>query len=306
MWPVSLVYAWAAQRRQTQVLPKRAPAPVVCVGNFTVGGGGKTPVVRALRAVLGPNAHVLSRGYGGRLEGPLRVTADMDALEVGDEPLLHAADGPAWIARDRVAGARAAAMAGARVVILDDGFQNPELAKDLSIIVVDAEYGLGNGRVFPAGPLRERLAHGLERADAVVLLRGSANDDAPAQKWLAGFDKPVLHAATATLSAPPAGKLVAFAGIARPEKFFDTLSAAGGDVVEAVPYEDHYTFTESDLDWLSRLGEERGANLVTTEKDYARLSPEWRARVKFLPVAVRFDDEAALEALMAPIAAQML
>ena len=298
--PVSWAYAWVAARRIRTTFPRHARVPVICVGNLTVGGAGKTPLTRALRKKLGPNAHTLSRGYGGRVDGPLRVTPDMEAREVGDEPLLHAADGPAWIARDRVAGALAAANAGAHVIIMDDGFQNPELGKDLCIVAVDSGFGVGNGSVFPAGPLRERLADGLERADAIVLIGPEAD-----QEWLAGFKKPILRAELAPIAAPPSEPLVAFAGLARPEKFFDTLTLAGATLEEAVPYDDHHVFTEDDLAFLDQLAKERGAQLITTEKDAARLSPEWRARVAVLPVEARFENEAALDALLAPILARM-
>jgi tetraacyldisaccharide 4'-kinase len=304
--PVSLAYAWAAANRFRSTKPRHAPIPVICVGNLTVGGAGKTPVTRALRAKLGPHAHTLSRGYGGRLAGPLRVTTDMNAEEVGDEPLLHAADGPAWIARDRVAGALASAQAGAHAVILDDGFQNPALAKDVSLVVVDPGFGIGNRQVFPAGPLRERLGDGLKRADALIILYNthlSREDYRP--DWLSDFTKPILTARLAPSGEPPHGKLVAFAGLARPEKFFDTLDAIGADVDEAVPFPDHHVFSEDDLDLLARLAEERGARLITTEKDAARLGPEWRQRVAVLPVTARFDEEAALDALLAPIRSRM-
>lgn len=299
--PVSWAYAFAAAHRLETTVSRHAPIPVVCVGNFTVGGAGKTPITRALRAKLGQGAHTLSRGYGGRVEGPLRVTPDMDAREVGDEPLLHARDGAAWIARDRFAGAMAAANAGAHAIIMDDGFQNPRLAKDLSIIAVDPAYGVGNGQVFPAGPLRERLADGLSRADAIVML-GDAECEG---EWLEGFSKPVLRARLEPAGIVPEGKLVAFAGLARPEKFFDTLTAMGGQVVEGVPFGDHHFYNESDLGVLAQMAEERDARLITTEKDAARLSPEWRARVFVLPVAARFDDDAALDALLAPIRSRM-
>ena len=301
--PVSWAYEWAAAQRIRATTPRHAPVPVICVGNFTLGGAGKTPVTRALRRKLGPNAHTLSRGYGGRLEGPLRVTPDMDAREVGDEPLLHAADGPAWIARDRVAGALAAAQAGAHVVIMDDGFQNPELGKDLSLVVVDAEFGIGNRQVFPAGPLRERLSDGLSRADAIILL-GESEDDAHTD-WLADFRKPVLRARIEATEAPPAGPLVAFAGLGRPEKFFDTLADIGGDIEEAVPFDDHHVFGEQDFALLDAIAEERSARLITTEKDFVRLPADWRAKVLTLPIEARFEEEPALDALLAPIAARM-
>ncbi|MBS0386001.1 MAG: tetraacyldisaccharide 4'-kinase [Proteobacteria bacterium] len=316
--PVSWAYAWAAAHRIKTTAPRHAPVPVICIGNFTVGGAGKTPVARAIRAKLGETAHTLSRGYGGQLPGPLRVTPGMSAQQVGDEPLLHASDGPAWIARDRVAGALAAANNGAHAIVMDDGFQNPELAKDLSIIVVDPAFGIGNGSVFPAGPLRERLRDGLQRADAIVLLgspapspvideaHGEDAGETPAvQDWRTDFSKPILHARLELTGEAPAGKYVAFAGLARPEKFFDTLATLGVEVEDMVPYPDHHPYSDDNLDFLTRLATERGAKLITTEKDAARLSPEWRARVEVLPVTARFEDEAALDALLAPIRARM-
>ena len=236
--PVSWAYAWAGAQRLRNTSPRHAPVPVVCVGNLTVGGAGKTPVTRALRAKLGAHAHTLSRGYGGRIAGPLRVTPDMNAAEVGDEPLLHARDGAAWIARDRFAGAMAAVQAGAHAIVMDDGFQNPTLAKDLSFVVVDPAFGIGNGRVFPAGPLREPLAAGLTRADAVVVLHNAPSAPREAPHWLAGFTKPILHATLAPAGILPDRQLVAFAGLARPEKFFDTLAAMGAKMVEAAPYDE--------------------------------------------------------------------
>ncbi len=302
--PLSWLYAWASAQRRAATIARHAPVPVVCVGNFTLGGAGKTPLTRAIRARLGPHAHTLSRGYGGRLPGPLRVTPDMDAREVGDEPLLHAADGPAWIARDRLAGALAAAHAGARAIVMDDGFQNPALAKDLCLLAVDPAFGIGNGQVFPAGPLRERLADGLQRADAIILLYNSGAPSV-ARAWLGGFAKPILNAHIAPTGDVPAGKLVAFAGLARPEKFFDTLTALGADLAEAAPFPDHHFYTDNDCALLAEMAEERGSQLITTEKDFARLSPHWRARVLTLPVIARFDDEPALDALLSPILARM-
>jgi tetraacyldisaccharide 4'-kinase len=305
--PVSWAYAWSVERRLRQTAPWQAPIPVVCVGNLTLGGAGKTPVSRAIRATLGANAHTLSRGYGGRLRGPLRVSADMSATEVGDEPLLHAHDGPAWIARDRFAGARAIVAAGGRAIIMDDGFQNPSLEKSLSLLVFDPVYGVGNGCVFPAGPLRERLTSGLARADAIVFLYNIAgtedHEEAPA--WLESFAGPILRARLAPAAAPPQGPLVAFAGLARPEKFFDTLTAIGGELTDAIPFPDHHPYSEDDLDMLAQLADERGAKLITTEKDAARLSPEWRAKIATLPVSAAFDDAAAFDALLAPIRARM-
>lgn len=303
--PVSWAYAAVAAHRYRTTITRHAPVPVVCIGNLTVGGAGKTPVTRAIRAKLGPHAHTLSRGYGGRVEGPLRVTPDMDAREVGDEPLLHARDGAAWIARDRYAGALAAAQAGAQAIVMDDGFQNASLGKDLSIIAVDPNYGVGNGDVFPAGPLRERLESGLARADALVMVHNVAGEAPVAHDWLANFPKPILNATLRPSGELPHGRLVAFAGLARPEKFFDTLESLGAELHEAVPFGDHHVYTEDDLQVLAQISEERSAQLITTEKDAARLSPEWRARVAVLPVTAQFEDEAALDALLQPIRSRM-
>ncbi len=300
--PISWAYAVVAAHRMRSTISRHVSVPVICIGNLTVGGAGKTPISRAIRAKLGPNAHTLSRGYGGRAVGPLRVTPDMEAIEVGDEPLLHARDGAAWVSRDRYTGALAAVQAGAQVILMDDGFQNPSLAKDLCIVAVDPAYGVGNGQVFPAGPLRERLRDGLARADAIVMLHNTWSEDTPEQpEWLENFNKPILQASVSPTGDTPRGPLVAFAGLARPEKFFDTLEAVGAKVKEMVPYGDHHAYCEDDMRLLAQLAEERGAQLITTEKDAARLSPEWRARVAVLPVAARFADEAALDALLAPI-----
>lgn len=305
--PVSWIYAWAAAHRIRTTTARHAPIPVVCVGNLTIGGAGKTPITRAIRAKLGPDAHTLSRGYGGRLAGPLRVTPDMDAREVGDEPLLHAHDGPAWISRDRVAGALAAVQAGAHAIVMDDGFQNPELAKDLSILAVDPGFGVGNGQVFPAGPLRERLSDGLARAQTVVILwpaEGTPLDASPLD-WLGGFRGPILNARLLPTGPAPVGKLVAFAGLARPEKFFDTLAGAGADLGEAVPFGDHHPYSEEDFVHLLRIAADHQARLITTEKDAARLTPAQRAQVLVFAVTAQFDDEAQLDTLLAPIRSRM-
>jgi tetraacyldisaccharide 4'-kinase len=178
---------------------------------------------------------------------------------------------------------------------MDDGFQNPALAKDVSLLVFDAAAGLGNGRVFPAGPLREPVGAALARANAAVLM------GADAAPWLAGFRGPILRARLEPTAAAPAGKLVAFAGIGRPEKFFDTLAKAGGDIAEALPFADHHVYTQSDRTLLTRLAAERGATLVTTEKDHVRLAPDWRGGVAMLAVTARFADEAAFAHILAPL-----
>ena len=305
--PLSWIWTAATARRIARTVPAEAGCAVISIGNLTVGGSGKTPVAREVLRLLrqaGVNAAALSRGYGGRLEGPVQVdTTAHTAAEVGDEPLMLALDGTAWIARDRVAGARAAAASGARAVVLDDGHQNPALKKTLSLIVVDGEtrdgeWPFGDGSVFPSGPMREPLKAGLARADAVVILL-------PAD--LAGVDPelretfgnlPVFIARLKPAGPPPSGPLVGFAGIAKPWKVERALTAAGADLVDFAPFPDHAAFRDEDLRFLAERAEAFGARLITTEKDWSRLPPEWRARVVSWPVKAVFDNEAGFAALL--------
>lgn len=300
--PASAIWTAVGRVRQRRADPWRAPVPIVCVGNLTAGGAGKTPVALDLLDRLtarGVAAHALSRGHGGRLAGPLRVDpANHTAADVGDEPLLLAAAAPAWIARDRAAGARAAIQAGARAIVLDDGFQNPGLAKDLSLVVVDGATGFGNGRVIPAGPLREPVADGLARAQAVVVI----GPDATGVAAMVGAHLPVLGArlepdpeAAAGLSAT---RLLAFAGIGRPGKFFDTLRGLGADLAEAVPFPDHHLYTPAELEGLLSRATLLDARLVTTAKDAVRLPGDLRNRVAVLPVRIVWHDPAAVDALL--------
>ena len=300
--------AWDAAGRLRRALSRsyRAPVPVLCVGNLVAGGAGKTPVALALSRWLrerGVPVHVVTRGYGGRLHGPLRVDPTRhDALAVGDEPLLLAACAPCWVARDRAAGVRAAVAAGAGAVLLDDGFQNPAVAKTLGLIVVDVAYRFGNGRVIPAGPLRENLRGGLARADAVVLL--AAAGDASATEVMRAIDGlPVLRAVLA-----PAGgerltgsRLLAFAGIGRPEKFFATLRALGADLVGTRAFPDHHRFRIAELEELRREAERSDARLITTAKDIVRVPPALCAGIEVLEVEVRWLDPLALARLVEPV-----
>jgi tetraacyldisaccharide 4'-kinase len=303
--PLSWLYEAGGAWRVARAKPHRAGAPVICIGNLTLGGTGKTPVARTVRAWLrdrGVAAHLLSRGYGGKLEGPVRVDPALHtADDVGDEPLLHALEGPAWIARDRAKGADAAVAAGAEIVVLDDGFQNPRLHKDLSLLVFDGEVGVGNGRVFPAGPLREPLRLGFKRADALVLMQA---EGAPA--WLPADAPPSLHARLTPVAETPRGPLLAFAGIGRPERFFAMLRAMGAEIRTEIGFPDHHPYDQIDLQRLAEQAEALSARLITTEKDLVRLPPPWRARVLALPVTARFADDAALERLLAPLATRAM
>ena len=306
--PVSRLYDAAALARAALVRPARAAVPVICVGNFTVGGAGKTPAVLALAALLaddGIRPHILTRGYGGSERGPLRVDAARhDARAVGDEALLLARAAPTWLCRDRPAGATAAAAAGAPLVLMDDGMHNPSLAKDLCLAVIDGGAGLGNGRVLPAGPLREPLARGLGRADAVVLV-------GPDRKGaLAALGSPAMPVIEATLvpgdeaRALKGRPVVAFAGIGRPEKFFETLEEIGCTVVARHAFPDHHRYKASEIAAIITEADERNAVPVTTEKDHARLLPEAQGAVRTLPVTLAWRDPARIRTLLAPLIAR--
>ena len=305
--PISWIWMATTARRIARSQPVEPGVPVICVGNVTMGGAGKTPIVRELLARLtarGLAAHGLSRGHGGRLKGPVRVNPDHhSAADVGDEPLMLARDYPIWISRDRPAGARAAAEAGAQVVVMDDGHQNPSLKKALSLIVVDGEtrdeeWPFGDGSVFPLGPMREPLAAGLARADAVVVLMPSDLAEPDPELLAMLGETPVLIARLEPAAPPPPGPQVGFAGVGKPWKVERSLEAAGCDLVDFAPLADHATLSEDDLRALAVRARKLGAGLVTTEKDWVKLPPVWRNRIAAWPVRARFENEAALDRLL--------
>ncbi|MDA8585373.1 tetraacyldisaccharide 4'-kinase [Rhodobacteraceae bacterium] len=301
--PLGWLYARATARRVARV-GYRPRCPVICVGNLNVGGTGKTPVVMALTARLGGHVHVVSRGYGGRLEGPLQVDERRhNAADVGDEPLLLAAFAPTWIARDRAAGVRAAEDAGARIIVLDDGHQNPSVEKSLSLVVVDAEVGFGNGRVMPAGPLREPVKVGLARADVVISI-GSAKAQAGFHEDWGSLTVPVVAAHLEVLETGMdwAGlRVLAFAGIGRPEKFFATMRDLGADVVGVQALDDHQPLSETLMKRLEAEAAGLKAQLVTTEKDAVRLPVAFRQKVLTLPVRLVIDDPSVLDVALADL-----
>ncbi|NIA71194.1 tetraacyldisaccharide 4'-kinase [Pelagibius litoralis] len=298
--PLGLAYHLAGVLRRARATPWQAPVPVICIGNLVAGGAGKTPVALSLLAILqaqGLNPAALTRGYGGGEAGPLQVRpGSHDAAAVGDEALLLAEAAPTWVARDRAAGAQAAAAAGANVIIMDDGFQNPSLKKDLSLLVVDGAYGFGNGHVIPAGPLRERPSGGLARADAVVLI-----GDGPGRSDLGavGDTVPILKASLTATDDMLAGRRVfAFAGIGRPEKFFQTLRDLGAELAGVEAFADHQPYDSITLERLRLKAKAFDAALVTTAKDAVRLGPEAPRDITVLDVILAWDDKDALLRLL--------
>jgi len=306
--PVSAGWEAAGRLRQAFTRPYCPPVPVICVGNLVAGGAGKTPVALALTAHLisrGTAVHIVTRGYRGKFGGPLRVDpVRHDAAAVGDEALLLAARAPCWVARDRAAGVRAAVSAGAEMALLDDGFQNPGIAKTLSLVVVDVGYGFGNGRVIPAGPLRESLARGLARAAGVVLLGAEGQDDDAL-----GINpaSPVLRATLRPIAGERlAGKrLLAFAGIGRPEKFFATLQTLGAELVGARPFPDHHPYRTAEIDRLLRTADQAQAHLITTAKDIVRVPAAMRPAIDVLEVEIHWADPDALVELLGPAAGRL-
>ena len=303
--PLGALYAAATARRVARPADYDAPVPVICVGGAHLGGTGKTPTVIALAQRLterGVAVHVVSRGYGGSAEGPLRVDpARHGAEETGDEPLLIAAFVPVWVAKDRAAGVRAAVDAGAGAVLLDDGLQNPSVRKDAAILVVDAAIGFGNGRAAPAGPLREPPRAALARCDLVLSLGPEPAQAAFARQWNVA-PVPLLAAELAPLETGmdwPSMRLFAFAGIGRPEKFFDTLRALGADIAGTVALADHQPLEPALIRRIETEAFARGAQLVTTEKDAVRLPRALQGRVMVLPVRLKPASWEPVDALLA-------
>jgi len=313
--PAGLLYGAAVKARFARTAAYRSSLPVICVGNFTVGGAGKTPLALAIArmlATMGRKPAFLTRGYGGRLAGPHVVDGGRDqADDVGDEALLLSRAAPTVLARKRPEGAKTIEALGVDVIIMDDGFQNPSLAKDLAIIVVDDRAGIGNGRVFPAGPLRAPLEFQMERAQAIVRVGSSAGDRPFSSHGLMTLEARLEPAGeTAWLHDAP---VVAFSGIGRPAKFFDTLEDCGARLVETRAFPDHHRFSEADAQSLLENATQAGAQLVTTEKDWVRISARsdafarLRQAARPLPVRLEFhgDGEDQLRRLIQALFAKI-
>ena len=302
--PVGAIVSSVACVRAQTARPKEIKVPVVCVGNLVAGGAGKTPVALSLAKQLqrlGSEVHFLSRGYRGRIRGPHRVDKTSDnANDVGDEALLLARMAPTWVSANRAAGGRLAEINGAQIVLMDDGFQNFSLAKNLSVLVLDSEYGFGNQRVMPAGPLRESISCGFGRADVAVLWGG----DNKKVRQAIPEEMPVLNA---NMAVDPNFKgfegrpVVAFAGIGRPEKFFGILETLDCSLVQSIPFPDHYMYTAKEILGLREMAENADAVLVTTEKDRIRFPRSLRHVAEAVPVEVVWDDESIVDTVLSRV-----
>lgn len=297
--PASAIYEIITHIKNRITKPVKIQVPVICVGGLTAGGAGKTPVclhIGELCKERGINAWFVSRGYKGKLQGPIQVKpSEHTSYDVGDEPLLLAGVLPTVIAKDRVLGAQFAAKAGAKLIIMDDGFQNSAIHKDISIIVVDGTHLFGNGRLLPAGPLRERLETGLKRADAIILINPATGITLPA------YTRPALRACTKPNNDAVALKgknVIAFCGLAYPQKFFATLASLGAKIVEERTFPDHYQYNDAEIDALALRAKEQDAILVTTSKDAARMNARSLSLITVIYVTLDFEKPDALMALI--------
>ncbi len=299
--PLGLVYNYITQRRIRLVKSQKANLSVICIGNISVGGGGKTPCcIEVAKILLQENKKVffLSRGYKSKLKN-LIIEDIHSSVEVGDEPLLLKKIAPVVIAPDRVLGAKIASSNKAEVMILDDGFQNPYLYKDFSFLVIDGEAGLGNGLIFPAGPLRESLENGVKRAGAIIIIGQDKFN--LALKIQSMKDIPILSAKIipnpAQISELLNKKVIAFAGIARPEKFYKTLRQAGVEVAYSFDFPDHHYFSDKELNNIITQAEKINASIVTTEKDFVRIPKKYQKSIKILEITLELDKVALREIL---------
>lgn len=306
--PLGKIYAAATARRLRETQGYRPSIPTVCVGNINVGGTGKTPTAVALIQLLQSMGHhpaIVSRGYGGNLDGPILVDPTIhSATEVGDEPLLLAAFAPCIVAKDRAKGAKLAEELAIDVLLLDDGFQNPSILKDLSLVVVDAKLGFGNGQVLPAGPLREPLHVGLIRADMVISIGNDAAQTHFTSTWGHAIGAPrVIGSLNVLQMGMDFDRLrcLAFAGIGHPEKFFNTLKSEGAEILKTVALADHQPLSDALMKRLEIEADAMGAQLVTTEKDAVRLPDSFRQKVLTLPVRLEFEDSGPLKVALAEI-----
>ncbi len=297
LWPLGCLYGLATALRIALTRPQKINAKVICVGNLTAGGTGKTPVSIALAKLLAEqkrNPFFVTRGYGGKLQDVLVDSTRHSAGDVGDEPLLLAKQASVIVNHNRFAGAQKAVSLGADTIIMDDGFQNPGLHKDLSFLVIDGEFGFGNGFCIPAGPLREFVYRGLQRAQAAIIVGADKNNLAQT------LNIPTFHARITPIISPINNpKIVAFAGIGRPQKFYKSLQDCGFQIVKTVDFPDHHFYQEEELQELISLAQNNNAEIYTTSKDYVKIPAHLRSNFKVLEIEITWDAPEQLASFMA-------
>ncbi len=290
--PLGKIYGAATQLRIRRGKPRKTTVPVICIGNITAGGTGKTPVSVSIAKMLATAMHhpiFVTRGYGGKLQNVLVNNKKHTAQDVGDEPLILSEQAPVVVNADRYAGAELAVKEGADCIIMDDGFQNPGLYKDLSFLVFDGHYGIGNGKIIPAGPLRETFEDGAKRADALIILGKDKHDLVKRTKLpvFFGHTEPVQTTVGNT-------DVVAFAGIGHPQKFYHTLKLQGYNVVKTVDFPDHHFYTKDELENILNEAKKLNAEVYTTSKDFVKIPSLYHKSINMLEVAVVWDKPDAL------------
>lgn len=296
LWPLSLLYGTGAALDRRFTFPKQAPAPVIGIGNVTVGGAGKTPVTLALVPLLrqlGYTPHILSRGYGGMGARMHRVEGSDDWRLVGDEPLLLSAVAPTWVDAQRYDAAKTAVTAGATLLLADDALQHHALHKNITLLVIDAGYGIGNGYLLPAGPLRESFTTALAASDAVILIGEGS------EALAASISKPIFRAALVPVTQHQSWsgmRCFAFAGIGRPQKFYATLRTLGAQIIATQDFPDHHPYTDQEIRALFARATAENATLVTTAKDAVKIPADLRPRIQVLEVKLQWQNEAPLRA----------
>ena len=315
--PLSKIYTFISKINYNLIKPAKLSIPVICVGNIVVGGSGKTPVCLALADILKSlkiDFHFLSRGYGrNNSDNTMQVDIKKhNVFDVGDEPLLLAEKAPCWVAKKRFEGGKLAAKNGAKAIVMDDGFQNPSIKKDISFLVIDGNYGLGNQKILPAGPLRETLEKGITRADAVIIIGEDKTGifdllekQIEKTKIKMGVKAKKIPIFKASIKVEQKDKAIlkgqsvfAFAGIARPEKFYKSLEEIGTHVVDTKNFPDHYNFTDADMVELMRQASTYQAKLVTTTKDFVRLPKRMQKNVSVLPIELVWKNKVAIKSFL--------
>jgi tetraacyldisaccharide 4'-kinase len=298
--PLAAIYRLASHLRYSLISPYQPKLPVICIGNITIGGAGKTPTAIAIAKLLqeaGRNPIFLSRGYGGSIATPTMVdNTKHTAGEGGDEPLLLSRIAKTIISKNRIAGAKLAEQSGADVIIMDDGLQNPTIKKTLSLLVLDGGYGIGNGQIIPSGPLRESLGSALDKSTAVILI-GNDTHNLAAKITGKPLIKAKIQAKVATHNTNQTN-YIAFAGLANPNKFFNTLRENNYPIIETVSFSDHYIYSNNDIEKLKEKAKKNSAGLITTEKDFVRLTKEQQQYVQTLPVEIIWEDIGTIKEIL--------